>query len=334
MRQALQAVVLAALTLPVMTTGQTPDASTVMTDVRRALANEKIASLTITGRIARVGSGGAGSAIRIQGTAGAAGTPTPATPTATEREVELNLQLPDKFMQREVVMALGNMSVYRNAGFNGADGLINEMDQPPQLAGGGVRMVIRSGTSGPGAAAPTPEQLAEQRRTTLLNAKKEFARLSLGLLGAAPSVYPLQLTYAAQADSPDGIAHVIDVKGEGDFAARLFVDTKTSLPLMLTWMDKEPLQLTVNQTMTLGARPSQEELEKQMRERQEQMKEAEAKRRLVEYRLFYGDYKTVAGAKLPHSFRRSIDGKVVEELTFDRVRVNQKIDEDKFRVTK
>ncbi len=53
-------------------------------------------------------------------------------------------------MRRDVVVNMGNMSIYRNSGFNG-DGVINEIDAPPQLAGGGGNVVMFR-TAGPGGA--------------------------------------------------------------------------------------------------------------------------------------------------------------------------------------
>src|SRR4029453_5674299 len=49
------------------------------------------------------------------------------------------------------------------------------------------------------------------------------------------SSYPLAFGLAGQAEAPEGKADVLDVKGPGNFAARLFVDNKTHLPLMLSW---------------------------------------------------------------------------------------------------
>ena len=46
-------------------------------------------------------------------------------------------------------------------------------------------------------------------------------------------------TYGGQAESPDGKADIIDVTGPDDFKVRLFVDTETHLPLMLTYMEPE-----------------------------------------------------------------------------------------------
>ena len=63
-------------------------------------------------------------------------------------------------------------------------------------------------------------------------------------------------------------------------------------------------------------------------------KEAEAKLRTVEYRIYYGDYKSVGGVQMPHTIQRSVDGKPTEEMIFDTVKVNPKIDAKKFQVAK
>ena len=49
------------------------------------------------------------------------------------------------------------------------------------------------------------------------------------------SAYPLSFGHAGQAEAPEGKADVLDVKGAGNFTARLFIDSKTHLPLMLSW---------------------------------------------------------------------------------------------------
>jgi hypothetical protein len=327
--------VIAALAMAPAVFGQDERAAQVLSDVRKALGGEKLErlqALAIEGRSARVGPNG-----------------------TIEREFEMNLELPDKFMRREVLAAMGNMSVYRISGFNGPDGLINEVDQPPQLGGGNV-IVRFAGAGAPSNGVATPEEREAQRAAALLANKKEYARLALGLFAAAPSAFPLTFKYAGQAESPDGAAHVIDVTGDGGFAARLFVDTRTSLPLMLTWMDKEPLvmsvggprpasggpvhamggvgQRAVGGEWAEGGQVSAEQREKMMKELDARVKEAEAKRRTVEFRLFYGDYRPAGGIMIPHSLQRSIDGKPTEEITYERVRVNPKIDRRKFQVSK
>jgi len=63
-------------------------------------------------------------------------------------------------------------------------------------------------------------------------------------------------------------------------------------------------------------------------------KEAEAKLRTVEYRVYYLDFKNVGGVQLPHRIQRAIDGRPTEEMVFDTIKVNPKIDAKKFQVIK
>ena len=80
--------------------------------------------------------------------------------------------------------------------------------------------------------------------------------------------------------------------------------------------------------------PTPEQRDQMMKEIQDRMKEAEAKRRTVESRLYYSDYQDVSGVKMPFKLQRSIDGKPTEEMTLEKVKVNQKIDPKKFEVSK
>jgi len=328
-----------------MTAGQGRDVNEVLAGARTALGGPKLAAvktLTAVGRTVRALPNG----------------------TSAENEFEMALELPDKYLMRSVLAAMGNMSVYRNSGFNGGQ-VIEEIDRPPSLAGGGV-MHIRIG--GPlGATDPekmTAEEKADFDQKRLVANKKEFAKLALGMFAISPSAYPVEFADGGQAESPDGKADVIDVKGEGGFAAKLFVDAQTHLPLMLSWMDKEPLVMTMGPggTVTTGGAPgagmavaggnatftrverggapgtaanmTPEEREKLMKDLEARRKEAEAKLRTVEYRIYYADYRTVGGVQIPHRIQRSIDGKPTEEMIFDTVKVNPKIDAKKFQVTK
>jgi hypothetical protein len=272
-----------------------------------------------------------------------------------ETEFEMSLEVPDKYLLRSQMVAMGNMSIYRMSGFN-ANQVIEETDTPPNLAGGNI--VIRIGGPGGSAIDPakmTPEQKAEMQQRQLLRNQQDFAKMTLGMFATSLAAYPLEFTYAGEAESADGKADAIDVKGAGDFAVRLFIDQKTHLPLMLTWMDKEPLTMTMvsgpgGPAMTTsaggsggtvfqriergGPPPTREEMEKQLKDMEERRKEAEAKRRTVEYRLYYGDYQAVNGVMVPHRFQRSVDGKTTEEMMFDTVKVNPKLDAKKFAPTK
>jgi hypothetical protein len=322
------------------------DAGKVLGDARQALGGAKkieaLKTLAATGRTVRTMPNGA----------------------SMEGDFEMSLELPDKFVRRDVVAAMGNMSIYRLSGFNG-DGLISETDTPPQLSTGNVVIhVRRAGPGGADAATMTPEQKEAARVGAVQAAKRDFSRLALGILLTLPSC-PLTFAHAGTAESPDGTADVIDVKG-GDFAARLFVDQKTHLPLMLSWTDKEPLRIVRQfngpgggaagggNVVVMGgsggaaaasagqggggAKPAStmtpEEFKKVEQQVAEQAKEAEAKRRTVEFRLYYADYQAVDGVMLPHRLQSSVDGKPTEEITLEKIKLNQKIDAKKFTVSK
>lgn len=335
LKRTMQGAVVAVFATEALVIGQGADIAKILAETRQALGGDKLAgvtSLSATGRSQRTRPDG----------------------TTSESAFELLMELPDKFMKRDVVMAMGSTSIYRMSGFNG-DGLINEVDTPPQLSTGGG-MVIRMAPGGGGAGAQaTPEQVAEGNKRMLTANKQEFARITLGMFANSYSSYPMHFTYAGQAESADGKADVVEVRGEGDFTAKLFLDTKTHLPLMLSWMDKEPLQMQFGgpgrsmttsggggmQTMMhgaaaggSGARPSQAEMDKMQKDMDAAIKEAEAKRRVVEYRLFYADYQTFSGVKLPTRIQRMIDGTPTDELAFDKIQVNAKIDPKKFTPTK
>jgi hypothetical protein len=268
-----------------------------------------------------------------------------------EMEFALSIELPDKFMKREVLMAMGPTSVYRHSGFNGGD-LISQIDAPPALSSGGGPgggVMVRLIDVGPPAsgAAPSPEEVAAMRRRELSEARKSFAQLTLGMFAGSFAGYPLTFVSAGQAESPDGKADVIEVSDGAEYKARLFVDASTHLPLMLTWMDREPLVIDVDDADGRGGevrivrrggpgpepeggrlgRPNDPAMA-------ERLRQAEANRRVVEFRAYYSDYKAVDGVKLPMRIARTIDGRPSSEILFDRVRVNARIEPKTFAPTK
>jgi hypothetical protein len=54
----------------------------------------------------------------------------------------------------------------------------------------------------------------------------------------------------------------------------------------------------------------------------------------VENRLYFADYRDVDGMQFPFRLRRAVGPDTIEETTFDRYKVNARIDPKKFEVRK
>jgi hypothetical protein len=256
-------------------------------------------------------------------------------------EVELFLEMPDKYLKSEVSRGMMNMTM--NTGFNGNDAIL---PANVSMAAGGA-MVIRMGPGGPAAAdAPklTDEQKAEINRTSVRGARVELSRLMLGWFGAAHPSLDAQYTYAGEAESPDGKAHVIDVKDGHGFDARLFIDQNNYLPLMVAYKARAPRMVTsagpgrMTGTPAHGTGDTQaRQLTDDERKKLEQDTEAQIRREiaehpLVDFSLFFDDWREVDGINFPHVMRRASGGETTEEWTVNKVKVNSKIDAKKFAV--
>ena len=193
--------------------------------------------------------------------------------------------------------------------------------------------------SGRGGAPPDP------RRARVTALKQEYARLSLGLF-ASPGPYPLTFSYAALAEAPQGQADVLEAKGEGNFALRFFISRETRLPIMVTWTTP-PTNVIVTvpgqpppQTIAPGAvvvtgppapPPGAAKEEADIYTKEVLALRTKAQATPVEHRLYFGDYREVDGLRLPFRLRRAIGTETTEETTFDRFRLDSRIDQRKFQ---
>jgi hypothetical protein len=249
-------------------------------------------------------------------------------------DVEIFLEMPDKYARVENANGGGGMMIGGGGttGFNG--------DRPLQRAGGGGMpggaMVIRMGGPGgpPAGEKPTPEQLEQMNKSILRSSKTEASRLMLGWFAMAHPSAQADYSYAGEAESPDGKAYVVDVKNADGFAARLFIDEQSRLPLMLTYKAAQPRM--ISQTMSAppaaashaapAAGASREDLEKQVQEMQRQAPV------MADYTLFFDDWRDADGVKFPFKMRRATGGNTTEEWTISKIKVNPKIDPKKFAV--
>jgi hypothetical protein len=304
--------------LPPLTPAAIERASQVLADARKAMGGDTLAAITsvvVTGRTNRVRGN-----------------------NLVPIEFEIAMELPDKYLRKDEVPA--EESEPTSTGFNGAD--IIQFPAPPAGGPGG-----RPG--GPAPPAPTPQQLEAQRRARMTTIKQDFVRLALGMFANSMPTYPLTFGYAAQAAAPQGTADVLDVRGEGNFALRLFINSQTRLPIMVSWQAPptgvvvttpgQPPPATIAPGAVVITAPAPPPATASQQEKDAYTKEVAGLRQKaqttpVEYRLYYADYRDVDGVKLPFRLRRAIGPDTTEETTFDRFRLNTKVDPRKFALTK
>jgi hypothetical protein len=248
-------------------------------------------------------------------------------------EVEMLMELPDKYVRTDTMSGPTNAEL--RSGFNGDKSL----QRGGQTGTMGGAMMIRIGGGGHAPAAPTltPEQQEEMNRATVRSARHDLSRLMLGWFGMAHPAVSAQYSYYGEAESPDGKADVIDIKGSDGFAGRLFIDQQTHLPLMLTYQGPQPRVMTAGGPG--GARGVQRGA---MSEEERKKMEADVEKRLgemrnqpptmVDYSLYFSEWRQVDGVLFPHRITRSTGGTVTEEWSVGKVKLNPRIDAKRFAV--
>jgi hypothetical protein len=322
MKRTLQGVFLVMFAAEALAIGQGPDVSRVLSQIRDALGGQKL------------------DAVKTIALDGQASKPAP-DGTSNEDEFQIAFELPDgsaRFVKKDVLANFSGMVITRRSGFDGSRS-IDELDAPPQLAGG-LRVMRRPPAGAQPGADLTPEQQAAQQQEALQANRREFARLVLGLLGRSSSVYPLTFTYAGQMDAPNGKADVLDVVSPDGFSGKFFVDAASHMPLMLSWMANEPVRMVSGGMRVVqgggggAATAGAVDPARAQEEAAARLRQAEANPRTVEFRLVYGEYKSFDGVRLPTRIQRMVDGLTTEDLRIEHVKINGQLDSALFMVGK
>jgi len=209
-----------------------------------------------------------------------------------EGDSEIFLEPPDKFRRNESLsIGLGGPGIERVEILNGND-VIDENNGSGRGGfarggdfGGGDFGGFRGRREGGGGAAGAgdgqrgrgqidPERLKEAQRRTR---QTEVARLLVAMLVTTTA----PVAWIGTAQSPEGTADVLEIKFDGA-PTRLFLDSSTHLPLMLTW--------------AAGRNRTQE--------------------------MHLSDYKAIGGIKLPHLVTRGANGETSEEWTIKSYKIN------------
>jgi hypothetical protein len=226
-------------------------------------------------------------------------------------EFEIACEWPDKCYRRDEIPA--RESGPTTIGFN-ADALI-QLPVPP------APVAAAQAAGRPGGPAPNPDA---QRAARVATAKQDFARLHLGMFLGTLDNFRVTFAYAGEAEAPQGKADILEVTGPNNFAARLFVFRETHLPIMLTWQAPA--------APGRGARPGGAPAA--VPPAPAAGAAAAAGPAMVEQRIYFADYRDADGFKFPYRLRRAVGADTIEETTFDRFRINAKIDVRKFEVRK
>jgi hypothetical protein len=249
-------------------------------------------------------------------------------------EFEMLFETPDKFVRKDEIPA--QESGPTSQGFNGENLIVEPPPPPPPPPPAGKP------------AGPPPEAALRGRVTTI---KQDFARLALGLFATSYSAYPLTFSHVGIAEAPQGKADVLEAKGPGNFTVRFFLHSESHLPIMLSWSvpatnvvvtlpgqpppaTLPPGAITVEAPPPPAASASKEEQDKYAMEVAALRKKTIASAKPIENRLYFSDHKEVDGIRLPFRIRRAIASQTIEETTFDRFRINTKIDPRRFEVRK
>lgn len=255
-------------------------------------------------------------------------------------DFELAIALPDKFQRIEQFTLPTGMPGPRIATtLNGDQAWMGPLGPVPagmmfQFGGPGGQRVggpgAPGGPGGPGGAAegghrPPPPDPTVRIRT-------EIRRVALALLPGAIAANGLTLTHVGTAQSPDGQADVLEVKGSDEFTARVFLDSEKKVPLMVTYVDRDPTQM--GRLMTMQARPGESPEDRRKRIEEERKKlEAQGPPPApprVEISWYVSEHKKVDGILLPHRLTMQVGDKVVQEWEFKKYKVNGKVDLDQF----
>jgi hypothetical protein len=225
-------------------------------------------------------------------------------------EVEYEMLLPDKIKRSETLSPMPNMEITRIDVLNGNQ--VWNDSKSGGMGGGGMVMINR------GPAANNPQILAAIEN----GVRADFTRVMLTFLLAAPTSIPVEYAFAGEAESPDGKADAVDVTGPNKFNVRLFLDQKTHRPLMFTYRGRQPQMIMRTMTASGGNR---EEAAKKAREEADHAAANMQAPPEVEFQMALDDYRAVEGVQFPHSITSSVDGKVTEELTLKKIKVNAPI---------
>jgi hypothetical protein len=259
-----------------------------------------------------------------------------------EGDMTIVMERPGKYLRKEQIL-LGNGGIDVIEGLNGTDawqeqkfsGGMNFDDggDGGRRGGGGFRGGGLPGQQQTPAAAATPDEAAKQAQLAARQA--EVARVILALLLTTDQ--PVKWTGTAV--TPQATAEVLEMASPDGNPVRLLIDSKTYMPLMLTWtgVAQDPIAALAARAGFrgrgrggrggfFGGRQGQ-----QQQQQGAKVASADELAKPTALRMFLSDYKTVNGIKLPHLLVRGAGDNVTEEWEIKSYKVNPTLKADAFK---
>ena len=242
--------------------------------------------------------------------------------TTIEGETEILIELPGKLRRNEdLSLPGGGPAIIRTEVLNGTEVWDENIGNANFVfrrgAGGGRGGGGRDGgypavgRRGGGRGPIDPEQL---RQLQVRARQAELDRFALAfLLNTTGAV-----TWVGTAEAPDGKADVLEIKPAEGPTVRLFLDTATHMPLMLTWEGVAAQFMLARRGG--GPPPDGQGDPAAVPQRPQQ----------ATLRMTLGEYKTVGGIRLPHLMTRGVNDQTIEEWTVSNYRINPSFKADTF----
>jgi len=222
-------------------------------------------------------------------------------------ELTLELQLPDKMLRTETISPMGDSAlIVTEQGVN-ADTLLRNVKTVNAPAAAMIRTP------------PPPAPGSDAEAQALRNSRAELARIVAAMLLSSSSSVSVEFAYGGEAESPDGKADVLDLRGAEGFVAKLFLDKVSHRALMLAYRGVAP-RMVVQQAHHGSPGPTHTE----------RPERAPTPPEIVDINMFVDDYKPVNGLMLPHHITRAVDGQTTEEVTCKTITVNPSFTADTF----
>jgi hypothetical protein len=225
-------------------------------------------------------------------------------------EVRVDAAAPGRYRRAELLSPFAGAAPF--AIVYGLDGDAAWTETPPAAHGGGM-VVMRMRPRGDGAS----DEQGLRRRL-----RGDYARFALATLLAPDAAAPLEVRHIAVAEAPEGRADVLELTGPDGFTARLFVDTVTRRPLMLTYREHRPRTMV---RRLEGPPPEGGHGAATPPEMLPPEPPAE------DATLHLDDFRRTDGALLPHRLTVSYGGTPAEEWTVKEYTLNPPFDATAFR---